>query len=129
MKRLLSLLLSCFLLFGGNAQNATVNKGSYSVSDSYNLRLSNNQQVVTAFNDSTIVLQNLDLLKRKKPGVYRLPQDNMPCIVPDSTKTVQIPNAWKGPLRVPYKSNPPRIPNPSRQWVPYPIKEAETNAK
>jgi hypothetical protein len=50
---------------------------------------------------------------KKAPGVYRLPQDGMPCIVPESHKSVKIPNAWRVPLRVPFKNKPPRIPNPS----------------
>ena len=67
-------------------------------------------------------------LLHKKPGVYSLPQDNMPCIVPDTSKTVKIPNAWKGRLRIPYKSNPPRIPNLTKPWVPTPITSINADA-
>jgi hypothetical protein len=61
----------------------------------------------------------LELLKRlslspRKPGIYALPQDNMPCIIPDLSGTVAIPNLWKGKTKVPYKSSPPLIPNPLR---------------
>lgn len=31
--------------------------------------------------------------QNRKPGVYALPQDGMPCIVPDTNDIVQIPNA------------------------------------
>jgi len=61
--------------------------------------------------DSVYTSNHLLIPGNGKPGVYSLPQDNMPCIVPDSTKTVRVPNAWKGPIKPPYKSKPPRIPN------------------
>ena len=128
MKRLLLLLLSSFLLFKGNAQDDNVNKFDFKINDGYKSRLSN-KQILEAIKDSNIVLNNLAFLKGRKPGVYRLPQDNMPCIVPDTTKTVRMPNAWKGPLRVPYRSNAPRIPNPTKQWVPVPMTNSNANAK
>ena len=124
MKRLLSLLLSCFLLFEGFAQDEYVQKFD---DDALNLlKTYKEKQHSTSINDSNIVLQNFGLLNGKKPGVYRLPQDNMPCIVPDSTKTVRIPNAWKGPKRIPYRSNPPRIPNLTKPWVPTPLTNTTT---
>ena len=52
------------------------------------------------------------LVNPKKPGVYRL-KGGMPCIVPDTKDIAAIPNAWKGAVKAPYKSNPPVIPNPS----------------
>ena len=61
--------------------------------------------------DSVYTLNHPLVPGNDKPGVYSLPQDNMPCIVPDTTKTVRVPNAWKGPIKRHYKSNPPRIPN------------------
>ncbi|RYZ44653.1 MAG: hypothetical protein EOO14_26760 [Chitinophagaceae bacterium] len=51
-----------------------------------------------------------DMLLRPKhlhPGINRLPLDGTPCLVPDADKTVAIPNAWKGPLRVPFKKKKP----------------------
>ncbi|MBB1285231.1 hypothetical protein HRH25_12675 [Flavisolibacter sp. BT320] len=45
--------------------------------------------------------------KNLQPGVNRLPLDGTPCIVPDADKTVPMPNAWKGPLRVPFKKKKP----------------------
>jgi len=47
--------------------------------------------------------------KNLQPGVNRLPLDGTPCIVPDAEKTVPIPNAWKGPLRVPFKKKKPSV--------------------
>jgi hypothetical protein len=127
MKRLLPLLLSCFLLFESLAQDEYAQRFSDEAS---NYKTSFNKTLQeTAFNDSNIVRQNLGFLNGKKPGVYPLPQDNMPCIVPDSTKTVRIPNAWKGPKRIPYQSNPPRIPNPTKPWVPFPIANTSSAAR
>lgn len=47
--------------------------------------------------------------KNLQPGVNRLPLDGTPCIVPDADKTVPMPNAWKGPLRVPFKKKKPAV--------------------
>jgi len=98
MKRLLPLLLSCFLLFESVAQNGDVQKFNYDALDRFITDQNNKQRSATA-NDSNIVLQNLGFLKGRKPGVYRLPQDNMPCIVPDSTQSVKSPNISEGSKR------------------------------
>lgn len=45
--------------------------------------------------------------KNLQPGINRLPLDGTPCLVPDADKTVPMPNAWKGPLRVPFKKKKP----------------------
>ena len=123
MKRLLTLILFTFLLAEGNAQNDDV---SSKAKEYQRQNLLNRIKEWKVAKDSNIVRQNLDFLKGK-PGVYRLPQDNMPCIVPDSNKTVRIPNVWKGPKRVPYKGNPPRIPNLTKPWVPTPINLSKEN--
>ena len=47
---------------------------------------------------------------QRPPGIYRLPIDRMPCVVPDLRASVAIPNAWKGPVMIPFHS---QIPNPS----------------
>lgn len=54
------------------------------------------------------------VLKTHKPGVYALPQDNMPCLVPDIKDIAAIPNAWPRP-KVPFKS---AIPNPGLKEKP-----------
>jgi hypothetical protein len=36
-----------------------------------------------------------ELGKNPEPGVYSLPQDNMPCIVPDTKELAAMPNAFK----------------------------------
>jgi hypothetical protein len=128
MKPLLLLLFSCFCLGQIKAQQEEektvapeqLKPFRYEFPKRYDARI---------LPDTSILLKELTMLKNKKPGVYRLPQDNMPCIVPDSTKTVQMPNAWKGPKRIPYQSNPPRMPNVSPKWVPSPITNTDSNAK
>jgi len=46
--------------------------------------------------------------EKRGPGVYFLPQDNMPCLVPDTKDIAMIPNGWPS-VQVPFKS---AIPNP-----------------
>jgi len=61
---------------------------------------------------------NLNMLGSKvikrKPGVYTLPQDGMPCIVPDTNSIAAMPNAAKA-ISVPPAN---RMPNaaPNRAW-------------
>ena len=108
MTRLLPLLLiTCFTLpaFAQDDQQS-LNPSPRSLAPSHPLL-----QGSILPSDSGIVGRNLQTFWPKKPGVYALPQDNMPCIVPDSTKSVKIHNAWKGSLQVPFKGGPPRIPN------------------
>lgn len=62
-------------------------------------------------NDSGIVRNGISLPAKKKPGVYRLQQDGMPCIVPDTKDIAAMPNAFKGEAKVPFLAQPPRIPN------------------
>lgn len=57
-----------------------------------------------------------------KPGIYFLPRDHMPCIVPDTKEIVKIPNAWKGATVRVYRGN---IPNPAEP----PIKKESNNSK
>ncbi len=57
-------------------------------------------------------------LLNPKPGIHRLPQDNMPCIVPDRNATVAIPNTWKGEKKIPFRGTRPQMPNPAK---PFPL--------
>jgi hypothetical protein len=52
--------------------------------------------------------------KKLNPGIYYLPQDNMPCLAPDTKDIAAIPNAWPN-VQVPFKS---AIPNPGLQDKP-----------
>ena len=127
MERLLTLLLSCFLLLETTAQDAGKELQN-KMNEVTKQDLANRIRNWKVQKDTNDVLRHLGFLEGK-PGVYRLPQDNMPCIVPDSSKTVKIPNAWKGPKRIPYRSNPPRIPNIAKPWVPTPITNTTTASK
>jgi hypothetical protein len=50
-------------------------------------------------------------IAKQKPGVYNLPLDNMPCIVPDPHASVAMPNAFGAP-QIPFRT---RIPNAAPQ--------------
>lgn len=118
MKPMLLLLFVSCIMFEGSAQDLrdeTIKKDIDQLLRQYQRGPS------VDLSDSLFVLNNPLTLRNKKPGIYRLPQDNMPCIVPDTSKTIRIPNAWKSRVQVPYVSKPPRIPNPARKWVPTPI--------
>lgn len=127
MKPLLLLLLSCFCYEWAMAQDEQKTLPKFKPERPLIYRYPKEWKA-TILPDSTIHLRDF-ALRNKKPGVYRLPQDNMPCIVPDSSKSIRIPNAWKGPKRIPYQSNPPRIPNPGSKWVPTPIANTDSNTK
>ena len=48
----------------------------------------------------------------KSANVALLPQDHMPCVVPDSASVALIPNAWSG-AKVPFQPGFRAIPNPA----------------
>ena len=50
---------------------------------------------------------------RRKPGVYALPQDSMPCVVPDTEGLAVMPNA--APMVYPYRKGMPTQPHRQRQ--------------
>jgi len=45
-------------------------------------------------------------------AVYILPQDNMPCVIPDPNGLAKMPNVWNG-VTVPYRPQYHPIPNPA----------------
>ena len=105
--KLLPLLLSgLYISFVSNAQDKP--EGSPKLK---NFRFERPLRVIVP-KDSALL--NIYPYANKKPGVYRLPKDGMPCIVPDTKDIAAIPNGWKGTLRVPYKGRKPIIPNPSK---------------
>lgn len=62
--------------------------------------------------DSLIKLLNGYTIAKGSPaGVYQLPIDNMPCVVPDTKTITAMPNAWKGGITIPFST---RIPNPGK---------------
>ena len=111
MKRLLSLLFICLYAFAARAQNDTSYLQKFRENQAYLKKLQSNSW--SALRKDTTQPNRLFSLFNPKPGVYRLRQDNMPCIVPDTKDLAIIPNAWKGPVKVPFRGNSPRIPNPA----------------
>jgi hypothetical protein len=57
-------------------------------------------------------------------GVYQLPLDKMPCVVPDVRASIAIPNAWGGAVVIPFYS---RIPNPALPKLDQREKSLKTN--
>ena len=89
-----------------------------------------NSGLETKRDTTTLELLKSLSMSQGKPGVYSLSQDNMPCIRPDLSGVVAMPNLWQGKKRVPYQSSPPRIPNqlnvsPSRPLLTYPIESSK----
>ena len=52
------------------------------------------------------------LLGSKQGRIAILPQDHMPCLVPDTSAIAPMPNAWKA-VSIPYRSQHHPIPNPA----------------
>lgn len=106
MKRLLTLLLttSCPILLLAQTESTDIPKFNEKPSTQ-----TEPQEKATA--DETLHQNETDysLLRPKnlQPGINRLPLDGTPCIVPEADRTVSMPNAWKGPLRVPFKKKKP----------------------
>ena len=53
-----------------------------------------------------------NLLSNMQGRIVILPQDHMPCVVPNTGGIAVIPNEWNG-ISVPYKSSHHPIPNPA----------------
>jgi hypothetical protein len=71
-------------------------------------------------------------LKQAQTKIIALPQDNMPCVIPDTKSIAVIPNAW-GKVTIPYRPDFHPIPNPglppvsfsfsvTDQWRTIPVK-------
>lgn len=115
MKRLL--LFVCVIPSIINAQNKTDYSELFKQKTS-ELKNLQGYPLSSVESDSTTKPFDLALfLTNPKPGVHHLPQDNMPCLIPDPTATVSIPNAWAGEIKVPYTGNPPHIPNAAKPFT------------
>lgn len=116
--KLLPLLFACLLSFASNAQNQT----DYAQQFKQKVTALKKQQRLSlgsVWRDTTTRFSNPSFfLVNPEPGVHRLRQDNMPCIVPDPSATVSIPNAWQDEVKVPYTSPAARIPNAAQSWPP-----------
>jgi hypothetical protein len=78
------------------------------------LQLFRNKITVDPNNKDTLITSIYGNLLRKgaKPGVHRLPQDGMLCILPDTKDLAVIPNFFNGKIVSPFRSNKHAIPNP-----------------
>lgn len=59
-----------------------------------------------------LLFPNRIISKTQNGTVYALPQDKMPCLVPDSSIAMVMPNAYKG------NYNPKAMPNPYNNQLP-----------
>ncbi len=109
MKPLLALLICCFAFSIVHAQVPLPRVMEIRPGTSFQFK--DGKYFIKPLNDSSIVINGLSLPQNKKPGVYRLRLDNMPCIVPDTKDVAAMPNAFKEEIKVPFSGNPPRIPN------------------
>lgn len=106
MKRMLILLLttSCPILLMAQTESTETPKNN----DKFSQQMAPQEKTTP---DETLQKNDTDYStlrpKNLQPGVNRLPLDGTPCLVPDADKTVPMPNAWKGPLRVPFKKKKP----------------------
>ncbi|HEV7333207.1 MAG TPA: hypothetical protein VGN63_19385 [Flavisolibacter sp.] len=133
MKRLLYLICCCAASSFAEAQNLTSEIEKYQQDAAYQSEIIQKLKALHKQSDTSIVKPPVQpyYLINPKPGIHRLPQDNMPCIVPDMNATVAIPNTWKGEKSVPFRGTQPRIPNrakpfnfrPERPLLTYPDKE------
>ena len=116
MKRLLPLLSACLASFAACAQNnSDLQKFSTKIEALPGLQ---RYSTTVARKDTAKELVNPKLfLSNPKPGVHRLPLDNMPCIVPEPLASVTMPNAWKGRIEVPFRSKEQRMPNPAKPLI------------
>jgi hypothetical protein len=136
MKWLLSL-LCMFLSLTGKLQAQTFNvdpKKQKEVAAEF-------REIVAQYKKRDGVTDTAGLVRPKaylvnpKPGIHRLPQDNMPCLVPDLNATVAIPNGWGDKTEVPFRGKSPRLPNPAKPFKFAPSRpllihpEKDTNTK
>jgi hypothetical protein len=116
MKRLPVLLLVNFVWGAASAQDPASTLHSRKDDAVYKEALTSYSERKNNESDTTVVGPAKPYyLVNPKPGIHRLPQDNMPCIVPDGNATVSIPNAWKGGTTIPFRGTAPRIPNQSKR--------------
>lgn len=109
MKSLLAFIVCCAAFFVVRAQNPQTKLFEMRPGTSFQLK--DGKYFIKPLNDSSFVFNGPSFPINKKPGVYRLRQDGMPCIVPDTKDLAVMPNVFKGEIKVPYVAKPPRIPN------------------
>ena len=115
MKRLLTLLFIGFVWCAASAQTPALGAPSLKEDAAYRKTLTVYSGKLAESDTTVIDPAKPYFLLHPKPGIHRLPKDNMPCLVPDSEATVSIPNAWQGETTIPFRGMPPRIPNQSKR--------------
>ena len=123
--KLLLITASLFFVLGASAQSedSDIPKllKEYQLRKQFNSRVQFERPI---YKDS-LIKELKDFYSRKKnPGVYHLPQDNMPCFVPDTKEIAAIPNAWPD-VQVPFQS---KMPNPGLKNKPL-IEQPKDKAK
>ncbi|HEY1022352.1 MAG TPA: hypothetical protein VGE06_08555 [Flavisolibacter sp.] len=118
MKRLLSLICCCAASAVAEAQLLSAEVEKYQQDATYRNSVIQKLKALKKQSDTGIVKSPTlpSYLVNPKPGIHRLPQDNMPCIVPDMNATVAIPNTWKGEKKIPFRGAQPQIPNPKKRF-------------
>ena len=116
MKRLLPLFTALFLAAMLHGQTLKIDGKKFKEDAAYRESVSNFFDQEKSSTDTVGITHPRAYLVHPKPGIHRLPQDNMPCVVPDTRLSVAIPNLWAGKVEVPFKNKPPRIPNPAKPF-------------
>lgn len=111
------LLIPACLCFGLGAFAQTEDVNTSKLLKEYLLRKRFNSRVQfqrPIYKDSLIKVFKDFYSMKQAPGIHYLPQDNMPCLVPDTKDMAAIPNAWPH-VQLPFQS---AIPNPGLQNKP-----------
>jgi hypothetical protein len=118
MKRLLFFLSCCVASFVSKAQLLSGEVEKYQQDATNRNSVIQKLYALRKQSDTSIVKPPTQpyYLVNPKPGIHRLPQDNMPCIVPDMNATVAIPNTWRGEKKIPFRGAQPQIPNPAKPF-------------
>ena len=107
----MKLLISSILCFSSFTVVAQINNEEIlrnrlqQLNDSYSNGLKD--QNILSLKPKTYDLKKSEILSRQ-PGVYSLPQDGMPCIVPDTNGIAAMPNAFPN-VSVPFKTTMPNV--------------------
>lgn len=111
--KLLLLSALCFFSVGAFSQTSD-DHGSQNLSDGFKKYKGTNAYTFRSQLQGYLNRRKLqgNLLANKQGNVMLLPQDRMPCIVPDKSTAGIMPNAWTEVI-VPYRPQYHPIPNPA----------------
>lgn len=115
--KLLSLFVCCIFVTCASAQTSKVDVLKNMNRPGVLRPFRNNIFLERIQHDTLMKMFQVSLVGQKiKPGIYYMPQDRMPCLVPDVSEVAAIPNGWPN-VQLPFKS---RIPNPGLPQQPLP---------